>query len=146
MPAAPNPLASKQPTLWLGDCAIRDFQGMRKENHLWAARNLVVHLGLSGDEPQSHLEAKAKPVPRQDFCRRQSLRHAYRLAPMRLAVSMVGNGSAKIRLGTATTLGLPQAVDTRMTRNGSCRVCVRMLLTMATTRPSQSSTGAPDAP
>jgi hypothetical protein len=79
-------------------------------------------------------------------CRRQSLRHTYRLAPMRLAVSMVGNDSAKARLGTATTLGLPQAVETRMAWNGSYRVCVKMLLTMATTRPSQSSTGAPDAP
>ena len=134
-----------------GDCAIRDFQGMRKENHLWAARYLAVHLGLSGDEPKSHLEAKAKPAFRlhvvyDKICRGQSLRRAYRIAPMRLAVSTVGNESAKTRLGTATTLGLPQAVETRIARNGSCRVCVKMLLTMATTRPSQSSTGAPDAP
>jgi hypothetical protein len=48
--------------------------------------------------------------------------------------------------GTETTLGLPQAVEIRIVRDGNCSVCVKMLLTTATTLPSQSSTGAPDAP
>src|SRR5262245_28654362 len=107
MPAAPNPLASKQPTLWLGDCAIRDFQGMWKGIHLWAARYLVGHLGLSGDEPEP-ISRGRRSLFCDKICRRQSLRDAYRLAPMRLAVSMVGNESAKTRLGTETMLGLPQ--------------------------------------
>src|SRR5262245_58744263 len=55
-------------------------------------------------------------------------------------------------VGTATTLGSPQAVETRIagdiqcTGAVSCMVVVSRLLTTATTRPAQSSTGAPEAP
>ena len=38
------------------------------------------------------------------------------------------------------------AVDIRTDSEKNCRVCVNKLLTIATTWPSQSSTGAPEAP
>jgi hypothetical protein len=48
--------------------------------------------------------------------------------------------------GTETTLGLPQAVEIRIVRDKNFLVVVNRLRTTATTRPSQSSTGAPEAP
>ena len=49
-------------------------------------------------------------------------------------------------IGTETTFGLPQAVDIRIVREKNCMVVVNRLLTTATTRPAQSTTGAPEAP
>ena len=49
-------------------------------------------------------------------------------------------------MGTETTLGLPQAVEMRITRDMNGMVAVNRLLTTATTRPAQSTTGAPEAP
>src|SRR5262249_47198662 len=49
-------------------------------------------------------------------------------------------------MGTEATLACPQAVEMRIAFGGNCIVCVKRLLTTATTRPRQSSTGAPDAP
>ena len=48
--------------------------------------------------------------------------------------------------GTETTLGFPQAVDIRISRDMNHVLVVNSLLTAATTRPVQSSTGAPEAP
>ena len=49
-------------------------------------------------------------------------------------------------IGTETTLGVPQAVEIRIVRDINCMVVVNRLLTTATTRPTQSTTGAPEAP
>ena len=49
-------------------------------------------------------------------------------------------------IGTDTTFALPQAVEIRFTCDINCSVVVNRLLTTATTRPAQSSTGAPEAP
>src|SRR5262245_26080272 len=49
-------------------------------------------------------------------------------------------------IGTDTTFGDPHAVDIRITPNGVERVCVITMLMTAATRPSQSNTGAPEAP
>jgi len=49
-------------------------------------------------------------------------------------------------MGTEATLACPQAVEIRIGFDRNCIVCVKRLLTTATTRPLQSSTGAPDAP
>jgi hypothetical protein len=49
-------------------------------------------------------------------------------------------------IGTETTLGLPHAVEIRIVRDMNCMVVVNRLLTTATTRPAQSTTGAPEAP
>jgi hypothetical protein len=49
-------------------------------------------------------------------------------------------------IGTETTLGDPHAVETRLLPNGVERICVITVLMTAATRPSQSNTGAPEAP
>jgi hypothetical protein len=43
-------------------------------------------------------------------------------------------------------LGILHAVEIRITRDMNCMVVVNRLLTTATTRPAQSSTGEPEAP
>jgi len=48
--------------------------------------------------------------------------------------------------GMERTLGVCHAVETRSAPDGMRKVCVISVLTTATTRPSQSSTGAPEAP
>ena len=48
--------------------------------------------------------------------------------------------------GTETTLGDPHAVEIRISPNGVARICVITVLMTAATRPSQSNTGAPEAP
>src|SRR4029077_11803363 len=48
--------------------------------------------------------------------------------------------------GTDTTLGDPHAVEILLWPNGVERVCVITLLMTAATCPSQSNTGAPEAP
>ena len=48
--------------------------------------------------------------------------------------------------GNETTLGLPQAVGTRIACDMKCMVDTKSLLTTAATRPEQSSTGAPEEP
>ena len=47
-------------------------------------------------------------------------------------------------MGTETTFALPQAVEIRIALDINCSVVVNRLLTTATTRPVQSSTGAGD--
>jgi hypothetical protein len=47
-------------------------------------------------------------------------------------------------IGTETTLGLPHAVEMRTVRDMNCMVVINRLLTTATTRPAQSTTGAPE--
>src|SRR5262249_60452297 len=54
--------------------------------------------------------------------------------------------SLSTSIGMETTFGCPHAVEILIARDGNCIVCVKRLLTTATTRPSQSSTGAPEAP
>ena len=49
-------------------------------------------------------------------------------------------------IGTETTLGLPKAVEIRIALDMNRMVVVNRLLTTATTRPEQSTTGAPEAP
>src|SRR5262245_32169999 len=49
-------------------------------------------------------------------------------------------------IGMATTLGLFHAVEIRITFDMKLIVRVSSIMTTATTRPSQSSTAAPDAP
>ena len=53
---------------------------------------------------------------------------------------------SSVAAGMATTLGVCHAVETRTGPVGSMMVWVIAALTTATTRPSQSSTGAPEAP
>ena len=48
--------------------------------------------------------------------------------------------------GTETTLGDPHGVGIRISPNGVARFCVITVLMTAATRPSQSNTGAPEAP
>ena len=54
--------------------------------------------------------------------------------------------SRKTWAGTELTLGLPHGVDIRTTCDWNRMVCVKIETTAATTRPSQSMTGAPEAP
>ena len=128
---------------------------MPKEIHLWAARSVGAHRDI---------RAMRQPTPDKIRILQGKLYRKAKAEPSLVSVTLTGgssgaraqggrwprgeggNESPKTRLGTETTLGLPQAVETRIARNGSCRVCVNMLLTTATTRPSQSSTGAPEAP
>src|SRR4029077_11756612 len=49
-------------------------------------------------------------------------------------------------IGIETTLGDPHAVEIRLLPNGVERICVITVLMTAATRPSQSNTGAPEAP
>jgi hypothetical protein len=52
----------------------------------------------------------------------------------------------KERFARSRVMACPQAVAIRIAFDGDFLVCVKRLLTTATTRPLQSSTGAPDAP
>jgi hypothetical protein len=79
----------------------------------------------------------------------------YTMLSARLQFRKVANGAARhwardksfsTRMGTETTLGLPQAVDTRIAPDMNGMVVVNRLLTTATARPAQSSTGAPEEP
>ena len=61
------------------------------------------------------------------------------------AQSAVGE-SPSTWTGTDTTLGVPHAVEMRITRNDQFKVWVNTFVTTAATRPAQSTTGAPEAP
>src|SRR5262245_3655810 len=72
-------------------------------------------------------------------------------APVRDCVTIGVIHSERERLlsastGMEMTLGVCHAVETWTAPKPNLRVCVRIALTTATTLPSQSSTGAPEAP
>jgi hypothetical protein len=89
------------------------------------------------------------PLPRESLhCEAQAgtgMRNSL-AAGARLGPTGVQGSCSSTWIGTETTLGVPQAVETRIWRDANAKFSVKMSLMTAATRPSQSTTGAPDAP